>query len=523
MAAAELDALVIGGGPTGVTAATTLTQGGCRTLLLDAEPVGPTRRFAGETLRAARAGRMADWRSWLGRSIFETAQLQDVSPKLRVHSTAGELESWKKVNRIESRGFVAVGRDGPGGLSAIWGAMTPRLDSAQLTSLGFDPSEFDESYRRVAARIGMSGPPENAASAVQDPPLEPSASAALFMERSARRAAASGLAFERPQMAVLSKPRGPGGACTLCGACLWGCPVGAIYDASFDLEALKSSPNFSYESARVVSLARESGGWRVESLRGREPITFRAPVVVVAAGHLTTSRLVLETLEYYERPIRFENSPAFALAVVLPERVGAPTAERAFGMAQLVFSLKTDGRPQDEIFGAVYDAESVAPSDLYSATFLSPGGIRSIARALTPAVSLVFCYLPGGLSENWMRLERSASGPRLKVSGDIALDLKSALRRSARRVSSAFRRLGAYEIPGASRAYAPGAEVHAGCGLAISGIANKDGAIVGAPGLYAVDLSVLPSMPARHPTFTAMANADRISQKIASAFGRCRT
>jgi choline dehydrogenase-like flavoprotein len=73
-------------------------------------------------------------------------------------------------------------------------------------------------------------------------------------------------------------------------------------------------------------------------------------------------------------------------------------------------------------------------------------------------------------------------------------------------------------LPGSLQIYQPGAEVHYGGSLAMGQRTSVNGEVVGAPGLHAVDGAVLPAMPARHPTLTIMANAERIGTELAAAW-----
>jgi len=66
----------------------------------------------------------------------------------------------------------------------------------------------------------------------------------------------------------------------------------------------------------------------------------------------------------------------------------------------------------------------------------------------------------------------------------------------------------------------PGADAHPTGTLPMRGTGpaatDAEGQVVGAPGVFVADGAALPTLSARHPTLTIMANADRIGHLLAS-------
>ena len=489
-------------------------------LLIDAGKGGSSpNHHAGDILYEARKGVAKCWDRLLGRSFGQNNSGQNVSPKLRIHTTGRELPEWARINRIKASGFTPIGMNIAGGLSRIWGAMTPILTDDELTELGLPIKEIHFSYSRVVSRIGISGSIGNSSFLVEDlqPPLSLSLNATALLSACRSRAKKGIFRLERPLQAVLSQPKEGRGACISCGGCLWGCSEGAIYDAAVDLDDLRSHPLFKFQGGSTVRrLVRESGEFQIEIEGSHGNSLIVAANVVLAAGHLPTSRLVLEYLGVFDRSFRFYHAPAFAFAVIHPRKIGSAITEHDYGMAQLAFESDMSEDEIGRTYGTIYDATSVAPSDIFSASPLGLNSVATVARTLMPTISIVLGYLPGHYSENYLTLTRENGEAWLQVEGKVSREQARRVSKSMRVVSRSLAQLGAYRIPGSYRMFMPGTEAHAGASLGSAEMLKSNGEVKGAPGLYVVDTSALSAIPARHPTFTAIANADRIGLALAA-------
>ena len=208
-----------------------------------------------------------------------------------------------------------------------------------------------------------------------------------------------------------------------------------------------------------------------------------------------------------DRPL--VTAPCFAFAALLPSRLGSPLAAEGFGMAQLAFHL---GHAEDSVFGSLYEADGFAVADLVAGLPLTRRGSAALFGALMPALLVGLGYLPGRYSRNRVRL--SAAGV-LEIEGGVAEGHGPALRAAAREIDRHFRRLGAWMLPGSVQPFSPGTEVHYAGTLAMGGPSDRNGQLVGAPGLFVADGAALPGVSAKHHTFTMMANADRIGRHLA--------
>ena len=499
-----------------------LVERGIRVLMLDAgsQPIPwPTDR---PSLNKIRHADDDAWRFLLKPDLSGLRDVGDVSPKLRFLTDDAESETFHAINRIEGNGIDTVGLLSLGGLSNVWGAVSPVFDDQDFEDWPIKSSDMASAYAQVAARIGISGDaadaPVNGGGIPLQPalPLTPTAETVLMAAQ--RQGTSPGFRLARSQNAVLSQNLDHRRACDLDGGCMWGCPHGAIYNSANELSALGACDHFQLATGRAVRRVRPAnGGHAVETIDmvNGSAETYEAPTVVLAAGTIASTRIALERLERYEEPISFFTTPAVGAAFVCPSRLGSPLPERCFGFAQISYrvDLEDDGQ---YAYGVLYDAATLSAVDMVRHMPFSKVGSAALFRSLQSALMVTLLYFPGNFSRNIVQLEKDKNGARLRVTGGYIGDIRSLTRRTLRRAATGFRRVGLFMLPGSAKLYPPGAESHFGGTLAMGKLATMDGELVGVDNLFAVDGSVFSSLPAKHPTLTIMANAHRIGERIAT-------
>ncbi len=498
--------IVIGSGPAGISACTPLAESGAPVLWLDA---GVDMKDAGTSKREAAA--------------IDAAGL---SPRLRY---ARNREFWKehaRENLISYSNFRGVGSLSRGGLLPYWGAFTPAYDDHDLGNGPLLHSDLLESYRAVADRIGIAGEASDdlgeflGSGLPLQPPMELSPKFASLLSRYQSRKERLGLTMGRARVAVLSQATGDRPACDLRGTCMLGCDSSALYDGLADVDRLCASPNVDFRGGALVqAIERHEGAYRVR-WRDRVSGTIESALashVVLAAGVLATSRLALSLLERFDEERALLTTPAVSFALFVPRELGQPAEARIFGLAQLCFRLQIPGaipQKQDDAFGILYDAAAFPAAELIEQIPLSRPGAISLTRLLASSLVVGLLYFPGEYSAN--RLTLSGSGSLL-VNGGTSGGFGKAMRATIKRMAADFRRLGAYLLPLSASCLEPGAEVHYGGTLPMGELTSRDGELLGCPGLHIADASTLLRLPAKHHTFTVMANADRIGKLIAKS------
>ena len=518
--------LVIGSGPAGVSAARPLVDAGVPVLLLEAGTAFLASPADGRPgLAELRQSTPRAWPHLLGEDLRALRGLQDASPRVRTTVGARGVEEFHRRNRLTAEGFTPVGIVARGGLGNIWGAGVSLFDDRDLAGGPISAVDLADAYHTVVRRIGVSGSQDDDMAAYHggdlplDPPLTLSPGLELVLERYRSREHL-GLRLGRSRMAVLTRDRASRRACTYDHACMWGCSRRSVYNSALDLAELEQRSHFEVRDGCWVRSVRRDGGVHVVSAvdqRSGEPVVFKAPLVILAAGALGSTRLVLDHLGRYGSERRLLSSPAAAAAWALPACFGRPLPDQAFGMAQLSFRMALPSEPTDDAFGSLFAADAVAASDLMAAMPLTGRGARTFLRALLPMLYLGLVYFPGEYSRNRIWIERRSGDeePRLRIRGGFNDAFPALLRKTLRKIARDFRRLGLHLLPGSIRPLSPGSEVHYGGSLAMGEMTTRTGEVIGTKNLFVVDGSILARMPAKPPTLTIMANANRIGREIA--------
>jgi choline dehydrogenase-like flavoprotein len=516
--------VVVGAGPAGVSAAWALLERGVPVTLLDAGTKEPRFPAAGAYLDLRRNDR-SQWRWQLGETFAGLAGGSQASPKLRIPGLSSIFDGYAEANRIRAEeSFQLVGALAAGGLSNAWGCGVAAFEDEELGPLSADRSAMRASYARVARRIGLSGASNDALSeyfgvddwAAPALPLDPLQR--YLWER--RERLPRGMRLGRGRVAVLNEEREGRGACDQSGTCLWGCVRRATWSASIDLAQLKRHPDFRHvQGVRVQSIRRSGEHWEVQGTRpDGSPHAFTARRVVMAAGTIATTRLILEALSQPPQQLRLLSNPMAAFLLLLPAQLGR-TQTSSFGLAQQSFVLD-ELCDHGSAMGNLFSTAGLPVSEFLQYLPVTRRAGLPLLRTLLPAAIVGNLFLPGTLSRHQVTLDADGG---LRIRGGLDPEVERCLSQARRRIARSFRRLGAYLLPGSFVPGNPGADLHYAGTLPIAHHPSEhechlSGEVAGLPGLHVVDGACLPNLPAKAHTLTIMANADRIARAMRTDF-----
>ena len=454
--------------------------------------------------------------------------MPSVSPKLRLAHDPENFSAFTALNQIQASNFIPVGYLASGGLSNIWGAVAFAYDDDDMRGWPIGLDKMAAHYRNVSSHMGLSGPPSSdldrsapplvLQGALQLAPIE-----ARILGNYARKSKRAGFRLGQTRMAALSADHNGRMACTLDNTCLLGCERGAIYSARFDAAELARHANATLLQGFVVEkLTRNDTGWSIEGHDRRSGArrSIAAAKIVLATGALASTRLALEAAHIDAAPVRIENSPQIAFAALFPAALGSQIPAKAFGLAQLAFSRTLGGTdPADEMLGFLYPAYSMSAAEFLPRMPVSIAGGMALLRDLLPGLMIGLAFMPGRYSDNRATFVPGPGGvARLQIDGGHSAAFPDVLKTAMRKLRWDLLRLGGVMLPGSMQVFDPGADAHYAGSLAMGRHADALGEVKGAPGLHVVDGAALPTMPARNPTVTIMANADRIGAALAAAW-----
>jgi choline dehydrogenase-like flavoprotein len=444
--------------------------------------------------------------------------------------TFGSDYPYREVERLlpfENRGCATRPTLARGGFSSVWGsALLPYL-AEDLDDWPVSAADLAPHYRAVAGWVPVAGREDDLAAELplhsdHAEPLPASAQARALLsdlERARERLRRGGLRFGASRLAVRAgaDARGPG--CVACQMCMHGCPYGLIYDAGATLEALRAR-GLRYVPGFVADRLEESAG-RVE-VRGRSlvtgaPLRFAAERAYLACGAVGTTRLLLASLDAYERVVEMKDSQYFLLPLLRLRGVPAPRREALHTLAQVFLELRDPDVSARNVHLQVYGY-----NDLYEVLFQRIlGPLMPLARPgtdwLLARLLLIQGYLHSDASPAIrLSLWREGGQERLLLEERRNALTRPTLRRVVRRLLRLAPALRALALAPLLRVAPAGRGFHSGGSFPMRerpGAFESD--VLGRPhGLsrvHAVDATVFPSVPSTTITFTAMANAHRIA------------
>ena len=509
----DADVIIIGSGPAGVSAAFPLVEAGTRVLMMDGA--------GGDGV--AGDDEISPWKKMLGRELQALLPEDGLSPKLRAPTSRRIVGEFQRAGYVRGDGFVAIGAHARGGLSQIWGGFVCEFGAEDLAPWPCSVDHLRPSYAAVTERIGVSG---SATDELSDfygksgpilPPLPLGPTAARLFGRYVPGRCGPGFAVGAARNAILTADRPGRKACNLSRDCLWGCRRGAVYDARFDLAALARHRTFRLvDEALAVSVTARPGGWDIITGDGRR---FCSPRIILAAGTLGTSALVLPLLPNPPRVLRLLSSPVIAMPLLVPGRLGRAMPKEGYSLAQLGYRLCTGNSSADYVTGAVYELAFLPVASFANRLpFSYPAGMELLS-AVAFALLVATGYFRGDYSNNTLEWSQRDGRSLVVVRGGFDVSLPNKVAEVTRRLRRIWRQLGAWMLPGTSLA-PPGTDVHFGgpfaMGLGFAHGTTAYGELHAAPGVFVADGAAFPSLPSKYPTLTIMANADRIGRHVAA-------
>lgn len=523
----DFDVIIVGSGPAGVSAAFPLLEAGLRVLMVDGGKklggLSPESNFL-----FARANDNEQWKWMLGNDFYALNNRDAVSPKLRVPAHAYTFEDFESNNQIKGKEFITLGSLATGGLSNAWGCGVARFSAKEMVDFPFTASEIDASYAAVSKRIGISGRINDdlsdyfALDEFSQPPIPMDVLHTHLSQQYAKRNKKlnlQGFKMGRSRVAVLNGDLDDRQACNLSGNCLWGCRRRSTYSAADELPALRKYENFTELSGFVVDgLTHYDSYWSVDEqviVNGvRRSIT--ASKIVMAAGTLATTRIVLKTLDY-KSAVKLLSCPTAAFLLWLPRLLGNPRVS-SFGLGQLSFSLEL--QDNTTAFGSTFATTGILLSEFVRHVPLRRRYAIDLMRGLLSSCVVGNLFLPGHLTTAEVKLQDDGS---LNVYGHYNDKVAPLMREANKKLRKAYGALGAILIPGSFTIGKPGGDIHYAGTLPmrekpVLGETSSLGEVKGLEGVYIVDGACLSALPAKSHTLTIMANADRIARELAKKF-----
>lgn len=530
-----IDVLIIGSGAGAANAAVPLVEAGLRVVMIDAGERDRvyTDLFPDRDFESLRRGDPRQHRYLLG-DDFEGIPLGPV--RVGAQLTPPRQYLLRRVEEllpVRSEEFQAFQTLALGGLAAGWGAAVPPFTDGDMAGWPIGRAALEPHYRRVGRRIGICGDPnDDLAGECADgewllPPVEPDSNARAIFERYHLRRLRflhRGLRLGSPRLAICTEKVGDRGPFAYHDTEFWADSDRAVYRPAYTIADLSRRPNFEYAGGLLArSFAeREDGTVEVRGIRldGGGEFLLAGASLVLGAGALGSGRLVLQSMGHGDARLPLVSNPytyypCLNLGALGWKHTDAPR----HALTQVMgFLHPPEG---DTLQAQIYSYRSLLTFKLMKETFLPMRESRRLMQALS------WYFVVAGVHHadrpwrgTWLALEpggqdgpaparihhhRRRSGERRRHEGEKLL-------------RGLLLRLGCLPLgridPG------PGASIHYGGTLPMTTRPRRytttpEGRLRGTRRVFVADGSTFPHLPAKGLTFTIMANADRVGERLA--------
>jgi choline dehydrogenase-like flavoprotein len=534
MASAEFDILVLGSGPSGVHAAREATLQGARVALVD---VGiEDDRYAALTPdRPFHELRQTDpdqHNYFLGESLEGAVPPDGQIGAQLTPARQFATRDARELLPLETQGFEAVQSLAMGGLGAAWGAGCAVFATDELARIGLSPDEIKDCYERVAGEIGVSGPAdEDISEHLADirnlqAPLEPDSNAEKFLAAYlAKRESmiAGGFRLGRPVTAVLTRPLNGREPNPYHDMDFWSDAGESVWRPRYTLRNLEQHPDFHYLRPILAERFEENDDGTVLlhglNLKTKKHETFGAKRLLLAAGAINSARLVLRSSGNFDQRVPILSNPYTYLPTINLPMLGRPARDRRHSLVQLNGIFLPGPEPEDRVIAQFYSYRTLLLFRLARDMPLPPSLAMLLSRCIASSLLIVaISHADVASPLRWMRLSKRADGSDcLQIHSERTVGERSKTRRQEWRL---LRKLMALKLlPLNLRRLPDGASIHYAGTLPFSDEVRPlgceaGGRLHGTRSVYLVDGSTWKFLPAKGLTFTLMANARRIAERV---------
>ena len=500
--------LVIGAGPSGVSAASALLARGRQVTLLDVGQVLEPARVGARDLLANRPPE--GWTA-TDRAHWQQPQFDAPEGRVRRYGSDFAIEAAEATFADGAPGFALRASQALGGLSNLWGAALLPYRGTDMAGWPITEADLAPHYQAVAAFLPISGRVDALQALFPALPmaghtaLPPGQQGEMVLARYQQLGSGDhGVVLGLARQAVAA-------GCRLCGQCLQGCPWGLIWQAGQRLAKLRQTPGFTYRPAAPVRHIAEEPDCVVLTLADGSKVTGAR--VFLGAGVLESARILLASGVAGDSLTLLDSAHGFLPALQRHGPGAGPDDSPRHTLTQLFLELDDPAISPFLIHAQIYGWNEFYARDLITRygrrlPFSAPL-CRMLARRLM--VAQIFLH-----SDHSARAHlRLAPDGRLTVTVAQNPDLPSRFAASARRIGQSLSRGGLLPLTFAARLNPPGSSFHAGgtVPMAIDPVAGQSdrlGRPAGRTRLHLIDASILPAIPATTITLPVMANAHRI-------------
>lgn len=525
------ECILVGTGAAGVAAALQAADRGIRPLVLDVghRPRTPAAAVPDENLYDRRR-REDTFPLYIGEDREGLTNLltgNERPVKLNAPRMEFVTRDAARLGPLHEDRFHAIQSFAAGGLANAWGAGLYRFNDDDLRGFPVTAADLSPYLDRLTAEIGIAGAHDDLEPFFGRPegllpPLRLSRNVgALYRGYREHRSwfARRGIHVGQAHIGVLTEPRPGRATVDYSNAEMWA-PTNAVYSPLQTLEKLIADDAVEYRKGVLVEGYREeSEGILVtgRDLETGERVEERARYLVLAAGAINTTRIVLRANGDHHTRLRLLENPAVQIPFVMPRMIGRGLETDAWGLVQL--NLVWDSAQHGtRLQGSLMEITSPLRAEFFGRFPYAARGNLALVRTMLPGMIVMQLFYPAGEDDvSWVSLEDEG---RLRIEGPRpGLDLGALAP-----LAAAFRRMGAWTARGLMAPVPLGHAIHYAGTLPMRVdpgpyACDSHGLLHGTERVYVADSAGFPGLPAKNMSFSMMGNAMRVLQAAADRWG----
>lgn len=497
--------IVIGSGPAGVSAAKALLNRQVAVLMLDAGIQLDQNR--NNTLNQLQF----QWDEKLYASLKHKIDVKN-QLKLSYGSNYPYQDVDKHIRIIANKNIRCSPSFARGGLSTVWGAHVDQYNANDMQQWPITPTELNPYYQLISGILPTTHH------------FQQSEQAKILLQHMQKHVAPlneAGFSFKKPELAAYFNGTQKRNACFYCGNCQHGCPNKLIYSANDTLQELLLYDHFSYLSGIVVEKIIETKNDITvvahELNNTNKKISFHGRKVFLAAGVISSTQILLNTLNLFEHSVFLKDSQHFILPCLMKRASKGAEKEKLHTLTQLSIQIRNEAISRNSVHLQIYTYMDHYQTQLkkmlkFAYPFLKPilGHFLNrlfIIQGYFHSDESTVCKMKLSHDQQsiFIQQEKNGSNARHKLNKLMLYLFKK------------HHLLGFFPLPIMTQFSKSLSANHYGGSFPMQNSPRTTtttdllGRPNGMQNLHVVDATVFPTIPAQSITFTVMANAYRIA------------
>lgn len=524
----KFDVIVIGSGLAGLHAAEALTESSARVAMVD---VGFNESADLETgaplsFEDIRQTDPLQHELFFGKDLSGITERGNTSHS--AHMTSGRrayiTQSVEGHGHIRSSDVTVLQSLAQGGLSGAWGGVCGFFDEGECRAAHISQSELVSHYKTIIDRIGISGSHDHY-------PLQPQAqlddNASHVVKNYQRQKSVLdrlGFVLEQPPLALLTEDKDMRKKTAYRDMDFWDNIGRSVYRGHYTLEVLQKHKNFSYINKHLVTKIEHKDTYVIvhaKNIDTKENVRIEARAVIVAAGALNTTRLLLQSFNLVDVPTPIIVKSNYLIPCLIPSRLGKSSNVRKHSLCQLALYDKEVGLEAMGSYAQLYSYNSLLLYKLLRFVPLPKPEALSALSLVVPSMILVDVRLPSVLRDDrYAIIKKDSNGAEsFHITYPHEADDERKAKQQLKRIKKTLRHLGLIPLRtvrnpiGVAAHYAGGAPYSDELNRYPLSV-NRLGQLHTAPRIFVADSATWTALPAKPPGLTIMANANRIGAEV---------